>query len=389
MSEPLRTGVRSVLGTAAAAGGLNAGPVAGAVLGAVRRDKRAGTNVGIPLACDSALALAGVKLNITGEENARKARPAIFIGNHRSSLDPVIMGALLRRDFTGVAKAEARFDPRMLAGSLFLDPVFIDRSNSGQSQGALDKLTERIRSGTSIMIFPEGTRMPTPEPGPFKKGAFHMAMQAGVPIVPVVIRNAGELLAPRATVVRQGTVDVCVLDPIDTSDWTVDNLNTIVADVRQLFVDTPGEVAVVTEQMWDLAASPGRRGPDERGRGADVALGEPPAAVVDDLLADDLRRPARLGPLPGRARVGHRAGAALPAAGDGPVAAGRSAGVGARRDVPARLPRTADAPARRRIDGAAPGARADAGARTLRPHPAALGGHSHRGGSRAGGRPTC
>ena len=238
MSEPLRRGVRSVLGTAAAAGGLNAGLIAGAVLGAVRRDRRAGTNVGIPLACDSALALAGVKLNIVGEENVWKARPAIFIGNHQSSLDPVIMGSLLRRDFTGISKAEARFDPRMLAASLFLDPVFIDRSNSGQSREALDKLTERIRSGTSIMIFPEGTRMPTPEPGPFKKGAFHMAMQAGVPIVPVVLRNAGQLLAPHATVVRPGTVDVCVLEPIDTADWNPEDLNTIVPEVRQRFVDT-------------------------------------------------------------------------------------------------------------------------------------------------------
>lgn len=238
MSEPIRRGVRSVLGTIGAIGGLNAGLVTGAVLGAVRRDKRAGTNIGIPLACDSALVLAGIKIRIVGEENLWKARPAIFIGNHQSGLDPVIMGSLLRRDFTGVAKAEAKYDPRMLAASLFLDPAFIDRSNSSQSREALDSLTERIRSGTSIMIFPEGTRMPTSVPGPFKKGAFHMAMQAGVPMVPVVFRNAGELLAPRASVIRPGTVDVCVLEPIDTSDWTVDNLNTIVADMRQLFVDT-------------------------------------------------------------------------------------------------------------------------------------------------------
>lgn len=238
MQEPLSAGLRSVVATASAIGGLNAGLVTGALLGALRRDKRAGTNIGIPLACDAALALAGVKLRIVGEENLWKARPAIFIGNHQSSLDPVIMGSLLRRDFTGVSKAEARFDPRMIAASLFLDPVFIDRSDAGQSRAALDGLIERVGSGTSIMIFPEGTRMPTPRPGAFKKGAFHMAMQAGVPIVPVVFRNAGELLAPRANVIRSGTVDVCVLEPIDTSEWTVENLNNIVADVRQQFVDT-------------------------------------------------------------------------------------------------------------------------------------------------------
>ena len=237
MTDPLRTGVRATLGTLGAVVGLNAGLLGGAVVGAVRRDKRAGINLGISVACDAALALAGVRLEVTGEENLWE-RPAIFIGNHQSSLDPVIMGALLRRDIAGVAKAEAKRDPRMLLATLLLDPVFINRSDSTQSRAALDALQDRVRGGTSIMIFPEGTRMPTPEPGPFKKGAFHMAMQVGVPIVPVVFRNAGALLAPRSLVVRPGTVQVAVLEPIDTSDWTVENLNEIVDDVRQRFIDT-------------------------------------------------------------------------------------------------------------------------------------------------------
>ena len=237
MQEPLRAGLRAAVATAGAVAGLNAGLLGGAVVGAVRRDKRSGINLGIATACDAALAIAGVNLEVTGEENLSE-RPAIFIGNHQSSLDPVIMGALLRRDITGVAKAEARRDPRMLLATLLLDPVFIDRSNSTQSRAALDALRDRVRSGTSIMIFPEGTRMPTPEPGPFKKGAFHMAMQVGVPIVPVVFRNAGALLAPHSLVVRPGTVEVCVLEPIDTSDWTVERLNDIVSDVRQKFIDT-------------------------------------------------------------------------------------------------------------------------------------------------------
>lgn len=238
MHEPLRAGLRSVVGTVGAIGGLNAGLVTGAVLGAVTRDRRRGINAGISLATDSALALAGVKINVVGEENLWRARPAIFVGNHQSSLDPVIMGALLRKDFTAVGKAEAKFDPRMMVAGLFFDPVYVNRSDPTQARAALDGLTERVQSGTSIMIFPEGTRMPTPEPGPFKKGAFHMAMQAGVPMVPVVFRNPGELMAPHAKVIRPGTVDVAVLDPIDTSEWHLGNLDEIVAGVRQLFVDT-------------------------------------------------------------------------------------------------------------------------------------------------------
>lgn len=237
MNEPLHKGVRAVAATVGAVAGLNAGLLGGAVVGLLRRDRRSGINLGIATACDAALSIAGVKLEVTGAEHL-KERPAIFIGNHQSSLDPVIMGALLRHDVAGVAKAEARRDPRMLLATLLLDPVFIDRSNSTQSRAALDGLQDRVRSGTSIMIFPEGTRMPTPEPGPFKKGAFHMAMQVGVPIVPVVFRNAGALLGPHSLVVRPGTVEVCVLEPIDTSDWTVERLNDIVSDVRQKFIDT-------------------------------------------------------------------------------------------------------------------------------------------------------
>ena len=119
--------------------------------------------------------------------------------------------------------------------------VFIDRANRAVARSTFDNAAATMKaSRQSVFIFPEGTRSYAEEPTllPFKKGAFHMAIQAGVPIVPVVMRNAGELLAPRAKVVRPGTIDVAVLEPIDTSDWTADDLNTIVPGVRQLFVDT-------------------------------------------------------------------------------------------------------------------------------------------------------
>ena len=65
-----------------------------------------------------------------------------------------------------------------------------------------------------------------------------MAMQAAVPIVPIVVRNAGELMWRRSPIVNPGTLDVCVLDPVDTASWTPQSLDEHVAQVRQLFVDT-------------------------------------------------------------------------------------------------------------------------------------------------------
>ena len=73
--------------------------------------------------------------------------------------------------------------------------------------------------------------------GPFKKGAFHLAMQAGVPVVPIVIRNAGELQSRGSHLIRSGRLDVAVLPPVSVTDWSAADLDLRVADVRQQFVD--------------------------------------------------------------------------------------------------------------------------------------------------------
>lgn len=238
LSGPAKAGLASVVRTAAAIGGMQTALLAGVGIGLLQRDRRLGTNFGIGTGCETALSLAGVKLNVTGEEHLWSARPAIFVGNHQSSLDPIIAGALLRRDLTAVAKREARYDPRMILGGLLVDPAYVDRSNSKQARGELDELMTRIHAGTSILVFPEGTRSATVTLGPFKKGAFHIAQQAGVPVVPIVIRNAGELMWRGAKVVNPGTVDVCVLPPIPTDDWRPEEIGEYAAEIRQLFVDT-------------------------------------------------------------------------------------------------------------------------------------------------------
>jgi putative phosphoserine phosphatase/1-acylglycerol-3-phosphate O-acyltransferase len=94
------------------------------------------------------------------------------------------------------------------------------------------------KRGISVLIAPEGTRSPDGSLQPFKKGAFRLAMSAGLPIVPLVLRNA-DVLGPRnATIPRPGTVDVVVLPPIETTGWKLGELDGHIADIRQLFVDT-------------------------------------------------------------------------------------------------------------------------------------------------------
>ncbi|WIM92958.1 HAD-IB family hydrolase [Actinoplanes oblitus] len=238
LREPKSPTLWAGLGTLGALTGVNVALGVGMAYGLLSGDRRRGMNLGIELAVDTGLALAGVKLNVTGAEHIDRARPAVFVANHQSTLDVLVLGALLRHDFTAVAKREARFDPRMLVIGTILNPAWIDRANLANAKHTLEQAVDRLRGGTSILVLPEGTRMPTPRLGRFKKGAFHLAMQAGVPIVPIVLRNTGELAWRRSLLVHPGTVDVAVLDPIPTTGWTVDELDKRIAELRDRFADT-------------------------------------------------------------------------------------------------------------------------------------------------------
>jgi putative phosphoserine phosphatase/1-acylglycerol-3-phosphate O-acyltransferase len=164
----------------------------------------------------------------------------VFVFNHQSALDVFVLAEVLRRDFTGVVKQEASRDPLFAPLGYLAQVAYVerDRGTKADARAALAPALERLRDGISIAIAPEGTRSATRRVGAFKKGAFHLAMQAEVPIVPIVIRNAGDLMWRRSMVVRPGTVDVVVHRPIDVSDWNSDELDDRVADVRQLYVDT-------------------------------------------------------------------------------------------------------------------------------------------------------
>ena len=206
--------------------------------GLFKRDKRAGLNVTSANWMKMLFKINGVDVNITGKDNLWKARPAVFIFNHRNNFDALLTAMLVEKDFSGVGKKELENDWLMGTIGKIGDIAFIDRTDSGKAVEALKPLEELARKGISIMLSPEGTRYDTTSVGPFKKGAFRMAMAAGLPIVPIVFRNA-EIIASRdSSVMCPGTVDVSVLEPIALDDWTLDNLAEKIDEVRELYIDT-------------------------------------------------------------------------------------------------------------------------------------------------------
>jgi putative phosphoserine phosphatase/1-acylglycerol-3-phosphate O-acyltransferase len=230
------------IGRSAAAMGVFVGSVAAATgLAIINRSRSLGANIAASAGSDLALAAAGVRLNVVGEENIWAARPAVFLFNHQSQLDVFVLAALLRKDFTGVAKKSLEKDPFFGPIGYLADVAYIDRSNTDAARKGLEPAVEALKSGRSIAIAPEGTRSPTPRLLPFKKGPFHLAMQAGVPVVPIVMRNCGEIMAAHSMVIHPGTVDVAVLPPVPTDDWDTDNLDERIAQVRHMYLDTLGD----------------------------------------------------------------------------------------------------------------------------------------------------
>jgi putative phosphoserine phosphatase/1-acylglycerol-3-phosphate O-acyltransferase len=167
----------------------------------------------------------------------------VFVFNHQSQVDILVMASLLRRDVGFVAKQEVRRHPIMGPAGAFIGTVFIDRSDRARAVAALRPAVDALRAGHSIAIAPEGTRSRDGALGPFKKGAFHMARAAGVPVVPVVIHDAWRAMPRGAWAVRPARVHVDVLEPVPTSGWRAETLDAHVHEVRARFLAALGQAS--------------------------------------------------------------------------------------------------------------------------------------------------
>ncbi len=226
--------------------GLVYGGMVGALMAAVpgwllNRSKRNLANVATSTWGDFGSAVAGLDVQTTGEEHVWSHRPAVFIFNHQSATDALIISRLLRRDFTGVAKKEMKSNP--LVGTVLgaVGTVFIDRSNKDKAIEALQPAVDSLKNGTSFAIAPEGRRGLGYKLGPFKKGAFHIAMQAGVPVVPIVIANSSDSMPKSGVIIRPASIDVTVLPPVDTTDWTKETIDQHIDDIRQMYLKILGQ----------------------------------------------------------------------------------------------------------------------------------------------------
>ena len=179
------------------------------------------------------LRLSGVKVNVIGREHIDPNQTYVFVANHWSYLDAAPLFAFTGRRMGMIAKKELLNAPILGYGMGFVNVIAIDRSNKDRAVQSLSVATERLRAGISFGVCPEGTRAKPGEMLAFKKGAFHMAAQAGVSIAPIALKNTDKLMGKGTGEAWPGTIEMVFLPPVETT-WVRDDndLNALVQQVQ-------------------------------------------------------------------------------------------------------------------------------------------------------------
>ncbi len=176
----------------------------------------------------------GVRVKVKGLERLDPNQTYVFVSNHRSYLDTATLFVYTGRRIGLLAKKELLRVPVLGVGMGFVNVMAIDRTNRENAIRTTEAAARRIRSGVSFGVFVEGTRAKPGELLPFKKGAFYMAKQAEVPVVPIAIRYSDLLMGKGTGEARSGTIEMVIMPPVETAPVNTDqDINKLIARVRK------------------------------------------------------------------------------------------------------------------------------------------------------------
>jgi len=176
--------------------------------------------------------LAGVEVKVEGLERLDPGQTYVFTPNHQSVIEVPLMVTYLGRDTAFLAKKELFRIPVFGKGMRQIGIIPVDRRNSAAAIESARKATDNLKMGKSYVVYPEGTRSPDGRPLPFKKGAFLMAIDAGVPVVPITVSGSSRVMPKGKVKIFPGTVRLTIHDPISTDGYSRANVSTLVDQVR-------------------------------------------------------------------------------------------------------------------------------------------------------------
>jgi 1-acyl-sn-glycerol-3-phosphate acyltransferase len=175
-----------------------------------------------------------MRVRVAGRENIQKGESYVVVSNHQSLIDSILLVGYLKMDLKWVMKKELRKVPVFGYAAEKGGQILLDRSNPKAAYESLGRAEEKTAGGTSIVIVPEGTRSRTGELGEFKKGAFWLAQNLRMPMLPVTIINTRNILPPDTLDLFPGRVVLKIHEPVDPADYDEASMDRMISDVRQV-----------------------------------------------------------------------------------------------------------------------------------------------------------
>ena len=186
----------------------------------------------------SILFVSRIKVSVKGISNIDPSKSYVFMANHQSNFDiPVLLGCLPFQ-FRWLAKAELFRVPVFGHGMRGCGYISIDRSNRRAAFESLRVASETIRDGTSVLIFPEGTRSLDGKIRPFKKGGFILTIDAGVPVIPIVIKGTWSIMPKDRLIIKPRNVILEILEPVDTRKYTRSEKDDLIEVIRKTMCES-------------------------------------------------------------------------------------------------------------------------------------------------------
>lgn len=191
--------------------------------------------------------LFGIEMEVRGEDNLKSAQPCIIVCNHQSSVDLMGMMEIWPDDCTVLAKKELMYTGIFGVALYYSDILFVDRKRTGKAVNYMQNVAEEVKKQKlSVFIFPEGTRNRNGTLLPFKKGAFHLAVEAGVPILPIVFSSLSAFYSRDEKRFDSGKMIISCLPKISTEGLTADDIPELTEKTRQQMLDVFNSTSLET-----------------------------------------------------------------------------------------------------------------------------------------------
>jgi 1-acyl-sn-glycerol-3-phosphate acyltransferase len=187
-------------------------------------------------------------VKVTGKEKLDRKQSYIFIPNHQGAYDIFLIFSCIGQPIKWVMKQSLRKIPFVGLACEAAGYIFVDTSSPQAAAKTIQIAEKRIQDGSSIVIFPEGSRTRTGKMGAFKKGAFQMALDLKLPVVPITINGSYDVMRINTYLIHPGKLEMIIHDPIDTDDIHAENIRELAVNIREL---SDRSRTIIASALWE------------------------------------------------------------------------------------------------------------------------------------------